>query len=524
MPSRTFYIYTSKGSKHTMVKADEQEEDFTKTLSDLYITETLLGKGAFGKVFLARHIPTGRYVAVKCYSKSKMKASKYIMKNMYREAKLMRHLDCPHILPLYDTFETKEHYGLIVKHATNGKLFKYIKSKGHLDEEETRVFAAQLVTVLAYLHARKIAHRDIKIDNLLLDENNNLQLCDFGLSSQFDGHNPLATHCGTSSYAPPEILERGEYYGPEIDIWSLGVCVYAMLTGSYPFRMDDPLETVLQRMKKGEFAISDSWSPDTVDFLKKTLCADGSERATAQALVTHPFIRAARGQVLREKPTKEKRLEAIERVCQHGYSKEAVNEIVLNRTPSKAFTFYCLVLDVLLSDSASSDKLSSGMKPRSDSDSGPNPSRPSNMALLKRRNTAPIPQMRQHSTVLLPIRNDASENKNPETTSPHTANGRPRSSTGTTPNTRKMPPERMHSLDEQTRHPNVADPQSLGRSTSCGPAPVSGEEVEPAKPLLRKNSSIKYKILKLVKRRSSLDKDAMASTQASSGSIPVGVS
>lgn len=144
----------------------------------------------------------------------------------------------PNVVRLFDTFETSKHICFVIELCSGGDLFSYIKKRRRLKEDVARFFFKQLVEGLAYIHnAKKVVHRDIKLENILLDATGNVKICDFGVSRQLKtGMEKMKEQCGTPAYIAPEILLDKGYIGFNVDMWSAGVCLYAMLIGSVPFK------------------------------------------------------------------------------------------------------------------------------------------------------------------------------------------------------------------------------------------------------------------------------------------------
>ena len=146
--------------------------------------------------------------------------------------KLCKH---PHIIRLYEVIDTPQDIFVIMEYVSGGELFDYIVSRGRLPADEARRFFHQIVSAVEYCHYHHIVHRDLKPENLLLDSDNNIKLADFGLSNVVhDGHF-LRTSCGSPNYAAPEVISGNLYAGPEVDVWSCGVILYAVLCGTLPF-------------------------------------------------------------------------------------------------------------------------------------------------------------------------------------------------------------------------------------------------------------------------------------------------
>ena len=208
-------------------------EEGVKMIGDYQIEKTL-GQGTFGKVKQGFHIFTGQKVAIKILDKWKIEDINDI-ERVEREIHILKIVRHPSIIQLYEIIETPQRLFLIMEHCCNGELFNYITSKNHLSEKESCRLFQQLIGGIEYLGELGIAHRDIKPENLLLDEEKNLKIVDFGLSNTFKANEKLVTACGSPCYAAPELIKGLEYIGPKADIWSAGVVLYCLVCGHLPF-------------------------------------------------------------------------------------------------------------------------------------------------------------------------------------------------------------------------------------------------------------------------------------------------
>lgn len=211
--------------------------------------------GTYGKVRLGVHRLSGTRVAIKQIPKA-MSAS------LTREIHHHRQLHHPHITQLYEVIATESNIWLVTELCSGGELFDYLAEKGRLNEEETRVIFGQLCLAVAYVHSKGIIHRDLKLENVLLDERCRVKLGDFGFTREFERGVLLETFCGTTGYASPEMLMAKKYLGPEVDVWSLGVILYTLLTGTLPFDDDD--EGIMKdKVIRGQFE-DPEWLSDGV--------------------------------------------------------------------------------------------------------------------------------------------------------------------------------------------------------------------------------------------------------------------
>nr|XP_045245294.1 serine/threonine-protein kinase SIK1 isoform X2 [Macaca fascicularis] len=254
-----------------------------------YDIERTLGKGNFAVVKLARHRVTKTQVAIKIIDKTRLDSSN--LEKIYREVQLMKLLNHPHIIKLYQVMETKDMLYIVTEFAKNGEMFDYLTSNGHLSENEARKKFWQILSAVEYCHDHHIVHRDLKTENLLLDGNMDIKLADFGFGNFYKSGEPLSTWCGSPPYAAPEVFEGKEYEGPQLDIWSLGVVLYVLVCGSLPF--DGPnLPTLRQRVLEGRFRIPFFMSQDCESLIRRMLVVDPARRITIAQIRQHRWMRA----------------------------------------------------------------------------------------------------------------------------------------------------------------------------------------------------------------------------------------
>lgn len=237
-----------------------------------------LGLGAFSKVKLGEHEPTKKKVAIKILNKKRM-AQMEMSQKVLREIAIQRLLNHVHVVKLFEVIDSNENIYVVMEFVPGGELFEYIISKGRLPESEARRFFQQIISGVEYCHFRRVAHRDLKPENLLLDQNNNIKLADFGLSNIMEDGSFLKTSCGSPNYAAPEIVSGAPYAGPEVDIWSSGVILYALLCGCLPFD-DENIPSLLRKIKSGLYAIPPYLSRNARDIIGKMLVVDPLQRIT----------------------------------------------------------------------------------------------------------------------------------------------------------------------------------------------------------------------------------------------------
>ncbi|CAK7339989.1 unnamed protein product [Dovyalis caffra] len=302
-------------------------------LSPNYKIGKTLGYGAFGEVKLAEHKLTAR-----------------------REIKILKMLMHPHIIRLYEVIETSTDIFVVMEYAKCGELFEYILEKERLQEDEARLFFQQTISGLEYCHRNKVVHRDLKPENLLLDSKQNVKIADFGLSNIMrDGHF-LKTNCGSYNYAAPEVLARKLYAGPEVDIWSCGVILYALLCGSLPFD-DESIPNLLRKIKGGIYSIPRYLSSGARDMISKMLVVDPMRRMTMPEIRQHPWFQDCLPRYLvvplPDTMQQAKKIdgEIFQEVVKMGFDGKKLTESIKSRMQNEATVAYHLLLDHRFCDS-----------------------------------------------------------------------------------------------------------------------------------------------------------------------------
>ncbi|KAM6448403.1 hormonally up-regulated neu tumor-associated kinase isoform 1-T1 [Liasis olivaceus] len=270
-----------------------REFQHTKRVGN-YLIGRKLGEGSFAKVREGLHVVTGEKVAVKVIDKKRAKKDTYVTKNLRREGQIQQMIRHPNIAQLLDILETENSYYLVMELCPGGNLMHKIYEKKRLEEHEARKYIRQLILAVEHLHRAGVVHRDLKIENLLLDEDNNIKLIDFGLSncaSILGYTDPFSTQCGSPAYAAPELLARKKY-GPKIDVWSIGVNMYAMLTGTLPFTVEPfSLRALYQKMVDKEMnPYPTQLSTAAVNFLRTLLEPDPAKRPNIQQALANRWL------------------------------------------------------------------------------------------------------------------------------------------------------------------------------------------------------------------------------------------
>eukprot|EP01132_Coremiostelium_polycephalum_P005957 gene5957-7420_t len=254
-----------------------------------YRLDKTVGIGSFGKVKLAVHQKTGTQVAIKILNRNKISSLK-MEEKIRREIQNMKLFRHPHIIKLYEVIETPTDILMVMEYVTGGELFDYIVRNGKLPEEEGRRLFQQMISGVEYCHHHMVVHRDLKPENLLLDPVHDcIKIGDFGLSNMMQDGDFLKTSCGSPNYAAPEVISGKLYAGPEVDVWSCGVILYAFLVAKLPFD-DEHIPTLFKKIREGVFNIPDFISPSCADLIRKMLVVDPVKRITISEIRNHPWF------------------------------------------------------------------------------------------------------------------------------------------------------------------------------------------------------------------------------------------
>lgn len=262
-----------------------------------------LGRGRFGKVKLATHVLTRQQVAIKIIRKNKL-AENDGFTLIRREISILKRLKHPNIVCLHEVLETDKVLFLIMEYARGGEVLDFIVSHKKLSEPKARHLFRQIVAAISHCHQHNIAHRDLKAENLLLDEHLNIKLIDFGLSNTFSKNVLLKTPCGSPSYAAPEIIEKKDYNGPLIDIWSMGIILHVFVSGALPFKGSDLL-SLFTAILACEFELPDYLSEDCKNLISRLLVKNPEERISMEEIKKHPWVVGEDGWQLPNKKTED---------------------------------------------------------------------------------------------------------------------------------------------------------------------------------------------------------------------------
>ncbi|KAK5061150.1 Serine/threonine-protein kinase ark1 [Exophiala bonariae] len=248
-----------------------------------------LGKGKFGRVYLARERSSGFVCALKVLHKSELQQGK-VEKQVRREIEIQSNLRHPNILRLFGHFHDSKRVFLILEFAGKGELYKHLRKENRFPEWKAAQYIAQMAAALKYLHKKHVMHRDIKPENILVGIHGEIKISDFGWSVHAP-NNRRKTMCGTLDYLPPEMLKPGtsdNFYTEKVDLWSLGVLTYEFLVGEAPFE-DTPVMTQ-RRIARGEMTVPSFVSSEAKDLIHRLLTLDPEKRIPLDDVMRHPWI------------------------------------------------------------------------------------------------------------------------------------------------------------------------------------------------------------------------------------------
>ena len=247
-----------------------------------------VGVGAFSVVKLVCHTKTNLFYACKIVPKTRIN-TKSLQERFELEIRINQQLHHPGVVAIHDLLKDDNNYYVIMEFCPNGELFQYIVDREHLSEDEAKPFVRQILETLQYIHDNGISHRDLKPENLLLDSFGKVKLSDFGLSRYIPANGLVDTPCGSPCYASPECISGNSYDGRTTDVWSIGVIIYAMLTGQLPWTKKNQAQLFAQ-IKRGEYTIPPFLSADCQSFVKGLMTVSIKDRLTIEQALEHPWL------------------------------------------------------------------------------------------------------------------------------------------------------------------------------------------------------------------------------------------
>ena len=339
---------------------NNSQNDSQEVLIGDYIIKKTIGTGTFSIVKLGIHRITLKKVAIKILDKNKIE-SKDDLERIIREMQILTEMNHQNVIKVFKIYEEENNFSLIMEYCEEGELFNYIVKKQRLSEDEASYFFYQIINGIEYIHSKGIAHRDLKPENLLIGKNKILKIIDFGLSNFYDGQKRLQTPCGSPCYASPEMVKGKKYDGFNIDIWAIGVILFAMLCGYLPFEDDENDNDVLfNQIIKNKIDYPPFLSELSLDILKKILVSDPLKRITIEEIKKHEFY--LKGERIYNEKFSEKEnnneiknillLEKLKKInkSENDYEKKVLQTTVNERTNNNHKNI--LFLDYLKSDKA----------------------------------------------------------------------------------------------------------------------------------------------------------------------------
>ncbi|XP_068949021.1 5'-AMP-activated protein kinase catalytic subunit alpha-2 isoform X1 [Petaurus breviceps papuanus] len=314
-----------------------------------YVLGDTLGVGTFGKVKIGEHQLTGHKVAVKILNRQKIRSLDVVgkIKREIQNLKLFRH---PHIIKLYQVISTPTDFFMVMEYVSGGELFDYICKHGRVEETEAKRLFQQILSAVDYCHRHMVVHRDLKPENVLLDAHMNAKIADFGLSNMMSDGEFLRTSCGSPNYAAPEVISGRLYAGPEVDIWSCGVILYALLCGTLPFD-DEHVPTLFKKIRGGVFYIPEYLNRSIATLLMHMLQVDPLKRATIKDIREHEWFKQDLPSYLfPEDPSYDANViddEAIKEVCEkfECTESEVMNSLYSGDPQDQLAVAYHLIID-----------------------------------------------------------------------------------------------------------------------------------------------------------------------------------
>ncbi|KAK7828501.1 hypothetical protein U0070_009010 [Myodes glareolus] len=287
---------------------------------------TPLAAGSFGEVKLACHIPTKTTVAVKILRKKSN-----ILGEINSEAKILQSLEHSNIIKFFHIIDTWSRTYIVMEYVAGKDLKVFISEVRHLKEQEARPIFQQVVSAVHFLHQRCIAHRDIKLENILIDGYGKVKLCDFGLAIQLAEGQMLKTVCGSLLYMAPEILAREPYDGLAVDMWSLGVLLYVLVTGQFPYT-ENTLRGMYRLITNTMYPIPFNLSKPCFIIIEQLLTVPTNRRITICQLVKRPWLGSIKKHTA--PTTKEILPRLVETMCTMGYDLEEIFTSLRHRQPN----------------------------------------------------------------------------------------------------------------------------------------------------------------------------------------------
>lgn len=317
---------------------------------EYYQSVKVIGAGSYGKVWVARHKLTNREVAIKILDKSKLSDSD-AKKRVAQEIRIMGKLKHPHIIRLFEVIEEQGDINMIMEFAPQGSLYDSLKASKRFTELRVRQVCAELLTAVEYIHSKNFYHRDIKLANILLGADGTTKLADFGLGVFKSEGKKLVKFCGSPAYLAPEIILGQGYDGAAVDMWCVGIVLYALFAGDVPFRADS-FAALRRKILKGSLDYNFSITSGAKDVLSNLLNADPTIRHSAAVAMQQSWVLedATCAELVGKVHQEHKTVETLDQGCvskvvECGVSEDFVVNTVIKNDHNHVLTCYYLLLE-----------------------------------------------------------------------------------------------------------------------------------------------------------------------------------
>jgi len=300
-----YYMEKCKALSKYIKQYYQEYQKYPPTNLNFYLYGRLIGQGAFGKVNIGLNILAGRVVAIKSFNKKELNENGENMKKILYETDLMKKLNHPNITKILEVFEDDDYILISMEYINGGNLFSFVKKRRKLSEKTAKYLFKQIILGIQHIHSHKIVHRDIKLENILIDLNNNIKICDFGIGKILTYKKQLLyDKCGTPMYMAPEILLSSKNHGYEgypVDIWSAGISLYIMLSGTLPFNLKNNENSSMDESSENNIELQysiinndpkyiEKISDEARDLLKGLLNKNPNKRLTIEQILNHPWL------------------------------------------------------------------------------------------------------------------------------------------------------------------------------------------------------------------------------------------
>jgi len=276
-------------------------QEITHMQLDQLEKHVIVGTGTFGKVYLVKHKVTGKYYAMKTLKKTEVVRLKQV-EHINSEKSILTAIKHPFIVNLYRSFQDEKYLYMVMEYVIGGELFSHLRRAGRFNNDVTRFFAAEIVLALEYMHSLNIIYRDLKPENLLIDQQGHIKITDFGFAKKVEDR--TWTLCGTPEYLAPEIIQS-KGHGKAVDWWALGILIFEMLAGYPPFFDENPFG-IYEKILGGRISFPSHFDPNAKDLIRKLLASDrtrrlGNLKGGAMDVKTHKWFKGVDFEALEQR-------------------------------------------------------------------------------------------------------------------------------------------------------------------------------------------------------------------------------